>query len=59
MGKAVVLRNAGQSAYVIITQLTTFVAIGPKELIRIAMYCVHHTSEKTGVCECMNMCKYP
>ena len=32
MEKAVVLRNAGQSAYVIITQLTTFVAIGPKEL---------------------------
>ena len=31
--KAVVLRSAGQSAYVIITELMTFVAIGPKELM--------------------------
>ena len=33
MEKTVVLRNAGQFAYVIKTQLTTFVTIGPKDLI--------------------------
>ena len=32
MEKAVVLCKAGQSAYVIITQLTTIVVLGPKEL---------------------------
>ena len=33
MEKAVVLHNAGQSTYVLIMQLTTFIAIGPKELM--------------------------
>ena len=39
MKKAVVLRNVGQSAYVMITQLTTIVVLGPKELTDVGCDC--------------------
>ena len=44
MEKAVVLRSAGQSAYVIIMQLMTLVAIGPKELTQ-HQFCASFVSE--------------